>query len=190
MHSKEYSWWCCVSKCPRRLRREAGKDAGGYRYLQYDGHRLNSKQESCRTVCLHKPALSLSLLMGQKQREKRSDGFYLHCGLRSVCSAIPAGMCHVHTKKTPKKPHLVIQTVFKISSADQKKKYFVDHLWIMKGLFHFQPRHISSYLFIYLTSNTIMRYSSRVCSLPIWLIPKDSSCIFWICLFLLCLTQY
>lgn len=149
MHSKESSWWCCVSKCPRRFYREACRDAGGYGCTQCGDDRLNSKQASCRIVHLHKPALSLSLLMGQKEREERSDGSYLHCGLSYVCSVIPAGMCHFHTKKTQNQTHPVIQTVFKISSADKENKYFVHHLWFVKGLFHFQPRHIST-LFIYL----------------------------------------
>lgn len=77
-----------------------------------------SKQASCRTVCLHKPALSLSLLTGQKQREKRSDGVMLWT---QVC-VFSHSSWHVpcpYKKNSPNRTHLVIQTVFKISSADK-----------------------------------------------------------------------
>lgn len=134
---------------------------------------------------------------GRSEEKKEVMGLYLHFGLSYVCSVIPAGMCHFHTKKAQNQTHPVIQTVFKISSADKENKYFVHHLWIVKGLFHFQPRHISTLfiylficLFVYFILNTIMRQSTRVCSLPIWMIPKESSCILCICLFLLGLTQY
>lgn len=93
--------------------------------MQYEDDRLNSKQASCRIVHLHKPGLSLSLLMGQKQREKRFNGFCLHCGHRYAYSAIPA---ETSIPKNPKKQtHPVIQTVFEISSADEENKYFVHH---------------------------------------------------------------
>lgn len=91
-----------VSVSEGRLYREACRDAGGYSCSQSDDDRLNSKQTSC-IVHLHKPGLSLSLLMGQKQSEKRNDGSYLHCRLSYVYSVIPAAMCHFHTKKAKTK---------------------------------------------------------------------------------------
>lgn len=89
--------------------------------------------------------------MGQKQRGKlgasgsiRSDGSYLHCELSYMYLVIPGGMCHPYTKKTQQTQQIqqITQTVFKTSSADKEKKFFVHHLLIMKGVFHFKPRHI------------------------------------------------
>lgn len=37
--------------------------------------------------------------------------------------AIPAGMCHFHTKKAQNQTYPVIQTVFKISSAGKEVFY-------------------------------------------------------------------
>lgn len=90
--------------------------------------------------------------MGQKQRGKLgasgsiSDGSYLHCELSYIHMylVIPGGMRHPYAKKPQQtqQTQQITQTVFKISSADKEKKFFVHHLLIMKGMFHFNPRHI------------------------------------------------
>lgn len=96
-----------------------------------------------------------------------------------------------HTKKPPKtntsgNPN----SIWSIFSR-KRKEVFCSSFMNCEGVVSFPTQtylNLFIYLYIYLTLNTVTRYSTRVYSLPIWLILKQSSCIFWICLFLLGLT--
>lgn len=157
MHSKESSWWCCVSKCPRRLHGEACEDTGGYRCMQYDDDRLNNKLQNS-PLTQTRPELVFAHGAEAKRKKKWWVLFTLWTHL-CVCQPFQLACAIFMQKKAQNQTHPVIQTVFKISSGGKEKKYFVNHLWIVK-LFNFQPRHISifyllTYLFYIKCNNAI-----------------------------------